>query len=367
MLDSDAIRRRARVLLDLGRPADALLEVRRALADNPNDSDALEIEGLCFLRLRSYPEALDSLARAIARAPQAAHAHYLYGFAQRESGQRDEAEAPFKAALLIAPEEPVYLRALAELYSDQGRHEQGLVLARRAAELGADRASNHVTLGYVASNAGDKGLARIAYEQAVALDPSDAAAWNNLGCLDLAAGDLLRARARFREALRLDPRGERAQRNLTLVLPTRRPTSHSWAGLLEAVGAELVRAKAGKLVLAALLMEAPDAGRSFARGGERGAALTGGATLLLLRLMGPAAILPLSLGAAAVGVAWLATRDRLPAERERVRRALGEARARFDQLWQDWLAGKLLRDARDAAIDQMVEDLTLTLAKTELT
>ena len=85
--ESEAIRRRARVLLDLGRPAEALVEARRALALSPLDPDALEIEGLCHLRLSDLPAALASLGRAIAEAPDAAHAHYLYGFALRESGR----------------------------------------------------------------------------------------------------------------------------------------------------------------------------------------------------------------------------------------------------------------------------------------
>jgi Flp pilus assembly protein TadD len=359
----DEIRKRARVLLDLGRPAEALQEIRRALASNPNDPDSLEIEGLCHLRTGAHAEALRALAAAIVGAPGGAHAHYLYGFTLREAGRSSEAEGPFTAALRLAPDEPVYLRALAELFADLGRHDEALGLARRATEAGPERAANHVTYGYVASAAGKKDLARASYEQAVKLDPSDAAAWNNLGCLDLEAGRVLTARARFREALRLDPRGERAQRNLKLVLPARRPTSRTWEGTLEAVVAELVRAGVPRLTILAVVLEVPAAGQALVRGGGRGAALSGAVTVLALRAMGPAALVPLTFGAAVAGAAWLVTRNTLPVERQRVQRHLGEARARYDRLWGEWLAGTLLREARDQSIDLLVEELAFALAE----
>src|SRR5439155_7946892 len=124
---------------------------------------------------RDLPRALEVLGRAIAASPDVPHPHYLYGFALREAGRAREAEPPLGEALKRCPDEPVYLRALAELTSELGRHAEALALARRATEVGPERAANFVTLGFVASSAGDKLLAREAYERAVAIDPSDAA------------------------------------------------------------------------------------------------------------------------------------------------------------------------------------------------
>ena len=76
-----AQRRRARMLLELGRADEALAEVRRILATAPNDPESLEIEGLCHLRRRDLRTALEVLGRAIAAAPDVPHPHYLYGFA----------------------------------------------------------------------------------------------------------------------------------------------------------------------------------------------------------------------------------------------------------------------------------------------
>jgi Flp pilus assembly protein TadD len=359
----EAVCRRARVLLDLSRPSEALAVVRRALADNPNDPELLEIEGLCWLRMLDHAQALRALTRSIAEGPERAHPHYLYGFALREVGRSSEAAPALATALRLGPEEPVYLRALAELYADLGRHQEALALARRATELAPERSANHVTYGYVASQAGDKALARAEYERAVQLDPSDSAAWNNLGCLDLAAGRTLRARARFREALRLDPRGERARRNLALVVRDTSPV-REWPDVLARLGDELVRGGAPKATLVALVIEAPEAGRVLVSGGVRGAALGGAAVAVALRAMGPAAALPLSVGALVAGVAWLKHRRSLPEVRARVRRVLADGRGQFERLWREWIDGASSRALRDQAVTSLVEKMALDLVET---
>ena len=245
---------RARALIDLGRPQAALLEVERALGsvgnsgsdgfgDSSNNSiraEALQLHGLCLLHLDRFDEAERSLCSAIALQPAEAHGHYLLGYCYGECKRRKEAEACYREALRISPEEPVYLRALAELLIDMRKNlpsgttnapgtpsgdliAEALVHARRAVELGPDRASNHITLGFVSSASGDREAARACYQQALTIDPNNALAWNNLGCVDLAQGKPMQARERFRESLRLDPEGAAAKDNLKLVQPGQRP------------------------------------------------------------------------------------------------------------------------------------------------
>jgi Flp pilus assembly protein TadD len=356
--------RRIRLLLDLGRPGDALVEARRFLAENPNDAEGLELEGLSHLRLGDREEALASLGRSIAQGPERAHPHYLLGFTQRELGRSSLAERPFQESLRLSPDEPVYLRALSELYSDLGRHPEALGLARRATEVAPERGANHVTYGYVASAAGDKSLARAEYERAVELDPTDSAAWNNLGCLDLAAGHPLRARARFREALRLDPRGERARRNLALVAREGRPV-REWSDVLVRLMEDLTRGGASSVKTLALALEAPETATVLVRGGGRGAAMAGATVLVLLRMMGGAALLPLGAGAAMLGAAWLRWRGEMPRRRARVAQVLAAGRGDFDRLWQEWLDGKSSRALRDREIALLVEKMALEIVEHE--
>jgi hypothetical protein len=197
----------------------------------------------------------------------------------------------------------------------------------------------------------------------VALDPTDSAAWNNLGCLDLEVGHPLRARARFREALRLDPRGERAQRNLSLVVGTAGAARYrSWDGALGEVMRELAGGRASRVAIVAFAREAPQALRGLY---SRGAAISSAAALATLRVMGPAALVPLALGAGVAGAAWLAQRRSLDDARARTRRVLSEGRARWDTLWRGWLDGSVPREARDQAIDLLIENIALELVERE--
>src|SRR2546421_498113 len=75
----------------------------------------------------------------------------------------------------------------------------------------------------------------------------------------------------------------------------------------------------------------------------------------------PAAVLPMSVGAVALGAAWVATRHQLTPAKRRLREVLKRGRAEYDRLWQAWLDGAQSREGRDAAIDRMVEKMALDL------
>jgi Flp pilus assembly protein TadD len=371
----DASERRIRALIDLGRVRAAHQEVLRLLAEDPNDPAMLELLGLCQIRLGEAWAAWKTLAEACVAAPDRPHPHYLRGFAAKEAGDLTQAIEGFRDALRLAPDEPVYLRALAELLVDRREHDEALGLARRAVAVAPEIASNHVTLGFVASAAGRLDVAAEEYRAAIRLDPNDATAWNNLGCVEMARGDRLSARERFREALRLDPRAERAQRNLSRVAPPARPHAiyndfNSFLGevlrdlrdagrlgpplklvaLVQAVGTPAVRA--------AITTRAEAAGPASRIGVAAGAAAAG----VALRMLGPgASLVPIGLLAATAGVSWLVTAQRVTPLRRRYAEQVGEARRSWERLRRDWLEGRLPRPARDQGIDRLVEQLAVAI------
>ena len=134
---------------------------------------------------------------------------------------------------------------------------------------------------------------------------------------------------------------------------------------MEAVAVELDPRAVDRLLLLAFLLEEPPAAQVFVRWRGRGAAISAAATALALSAMGTGAVLPLSLGAAVAGATWLATRSALPELRLRVRRALARGQREHERLWRDWLDGAMLREARDQAIDLLVERLAIALAERE--
>ena len=140
-----AQRRRARLLLELGRADEALAEIRRVLATHPNDPESLEIEGSVPLRRRDLPTGARDPRRAIAAAPDGRTR--IISMASRCASRAARARPRRRSARRSqrCPDEPVYLRALAELTSELGRHGEALTLARRATEVAPERAANFVT------------------------------------------------------------------------------------------------------------------------------------------------------------------------------------------------------------------------------
>ena len=404
---------RARGLLELGRPRAAQAEIFKALAAGGNASmgmgsggpmaEALQLVGLCHIRLGELPAARKALESAVASDPSDAHGHYLLGYAHSESRETTSAGADgvtqalvcYREALRLRPEQPVYLRALAEALVARKQFTEALEAAHKAVSLGPDRASNHITLGYVASSAGNRTLARQAYQQALVIEPNNALAWNNLGCVDLAQGRVLHARERFREALRLDPVGNVAQDNYKLVKPRQRPKEVylDFAALERQLVVEvwetvLFTGRAAQPVeepppvssaplsplgfLKSYLNPFP---KRLKRDDPRlhAAALlwaTGwralpavwwrapsvltwlGVSVGLLRL-GPAGVaLSLSSGAAAVILSQTAIRKRY----EIYKSQLAMLQERWERAYADWLAGTIARHQRDEVVDRLIDE-----------
>lgn len=75
--ETAALTQRAQALVDLGRPADALPLLHRALGQSPDDDDALCLLSLAHWNLAQPTEALAWAERAVAARPDGLWAHQL--------------------------------------------------------------------------------------------------------------------------------------------------------------------------------------------------------------------------------------------------------------------------------------------------
>jgi Flp pilus assembly protein TadD len=91
----------------------------------------------------------------------------------------------------------------------------GILLTSPAAP-GGRAGGRQVRFGIVVAQKGLWGEARFRFERAVALDPKNAAAYNNLAVSCEQQGDFARAREAYGEALRLDPKNHLVQQNFDL-------------------------------------------------------------------------------------------------------------------------------------------------------
>lgn len=87
-----------------GLDARALLDFDDAAALDPASSEAQVMRGIALVQLNRYPEAIDTLTRAIAMSPDRPERAYFYrGAAYEEVGNAHAAYADYQRAATLAP------------------------------------------------------------------------------------------------------------------------------------------------------------------------------------------------------------------------------------------------------------------------
>lgn len=196
---------RARTLRELGDVSGALTEARRALHDDPADTDALtqaarlaRLHGQSDVALLAYarlghlvPEdagaliqqarLLVSLGRhaeavrvgeeAVLRAPEDAEAYQVLGRAHLVGGELAPAILRFQQAVHLEPEHGYALNNLGFAYLRAGENAKAAEVLAQAAELLPNVAYVHNNLGVAWERLGRKEEARAAYGTATRLSP----------------------------------------------------------------------------------------------------------------------------------------------------------------------------------------------------
>jgi tetratricopeptide (TPR) repeat protein len=164
-----------------------------------------------MLRTRQrYPAAIAAYDRAAAHVRQSAPSDwpmfYNRGIAYERTGNWSKAEADFRRALELAPDQPLVLNYLGYSWADMNEH---LADARRMIQRAAERRPNDGavadSLGWVMYRQGEIAGAVRALEHAVELDSEDATINGHLGDAYWAAGRRLEAQYQWRRALTLNP------------------------------------------------------------------------------------------------------------------------------------------------------------------
>jgi tetratricopeptide (TPR) repeat protein len=205
--------RRATALDRLDRTEEATAQFRAIAAANPRASQPHARLGEMFRMRSRWQEAAESYSEAIRRipAPEAAHWTLFYsrGIAFERSGQWPAAEADFRRALELSPDQPYVLNYLGYTWVERG---ENLTEARRMLEraVGLRPQDGNIadSLGWALFKLGDLNGAIRWLERAVELEPRNSVINDHLGDAYWAAGRHREAQFQWRRALALGPEGE---------------------------------------------------------------------------------------------------------------------------------------------------------------
>jgi tetratricopeptide (TPR) repeat protein len=202
--------RRIDILVQTGRTDDAIRALDRVAADYP-DSPLPPIQRGDILRSKErYPEAIAAYTTGIAKIRQPGvedwPVFYDRGIAYEQSHQWHKAEADFRHALQLAPDQPYVLNYLGYSWADMGEHlAEAQQMIQKAAERRPNDGAITDSLGWVMLREGNVGDSVQLLERAVELEPEDATINGHLGDAYAAAGRTLEAHYQWRRALTLNP------------------------------------------------------------------------------------------------------------------------------------------------------------------
>ncbi|MBK8224294.1 MAG: tetratricopeptide repeat protein [Candidatus Obscuribacter sp.] len=236
MTNGDGFRfiERARVAFNLGKYAQAELEVRKHLALCPEDVDGITLLAACRCNLGGFKEAQQLAGRALSLNPLSAYANYVLAAACLSQGQVIEAELAIEEALRLEPDSCTYLVFLAAILPLGAP--RGLELARQALALEPHSLPAMQQLYLRLLYDGRLTAAESVLQDLLARYPENALVHEQVAWHDLDSPERVQeAIEHFQESLRLNPNRTSSMQGLLQA----RSRSHAASALLNVVPANL--------------------------------------------------------------------------------------------------------------------------------
>ncbi|MCP3140590.1 tetratricopeptide repeat protein [Pyxidicoccus xibeiensis] len=204
---------RARTLRELGDLSGALTECRRALHDDPTDTDALTLAAR-LARLTGQTEVAVLAYERLGRL----HSEETGALVQQARllvslGRHAEAVRVGEEALLRNPEDAEVYQVLGRAHLSAGELSAAILRFQQAVHLDPEHGHALNNLGFAYLRAGEDRKAVDVLTQAASLLPHVAYVHNNLGVACERLGRLEEARAAYAAATRLSPRYVQARLN----------------------------------------------------------------------------------------------------------------------------------------------------------
>jgi tetratricopeptide (TPR) repeat protein len=195
----------ARAELAMGNYGEALAELKRILALDPHNIDALY-----YLSFAARGMSQQEYERLFRLNPESARVHQLLAEAALEAQDMSLAETEFKKALQINPHSAEVATALGELKRSQSQFDEAITYYSKAAEIGSVDYEIAYGLGACYTYKQDYSRAIEWLRRSVAMSPDSGAAHFALGNALFQSGDWNAAVPELAASARLEPRMKQA-------------------------------------------------------------------------------------------------------------------------------------------------------------
>ncbi|MGD9866956.1 MAG: tetratricopeptide repeat protein [Hyphomicrobiales bacterium] len=207
--------RKAYDLNSLDRPDESKALLDKLIAAHPSETRPIEAAGIILRARKRYEESAGYYSRAIAMLETPGKndwsLFYARGVCHERMKEWPKAEADFKEAMKLNPDEPLILNYLGYSWIDQGINiKEGLELVRKAVKLKPDDGYFVDSLGWAHYKLRDYKLAVEHLERAVELRPDDPVINDHLGDAYWHVDRKIEAEFQWSQSLTLDPEPEEA-------------------------------------------------------------------------------------------------------------------------------------------------------------
>jgi len=201
---------KALALNSLERVDDAKALLEELIVKHAKDVRPLDALGNILRSHERYGEARDYYSRALTLTPAPVKDNWTLFYSRGVCNERlkdwPAAEADFKKALALAPEESLVLNYLGYSWVDQGRNlKQAMEYIRKAVKLKPDDGYYVDSLGWAYYRLGNLPAAVETLERAVELKPDDPIINDHLGDAYWKVGRRIEAKYQWQQALTLNP------------------------------------------------------------------------------------------------------------------------------------------------------------------
>ncbi|HEV2913877.1 MAG TPA: tetratricopeptide repeat protein [Pyrinomonadaceae bacterium] len=187
------------------RYGDALREVDKLLARDPEAADLHALKANVLEQRGLIMESLDEIKRAVALDPKNAMYHFSLANSLTRLGRLDEAAFEFNQAIQLDPNTLSYRLQIANFYSMRQQPMLALQHMEAAVAIEPNSAEAHGWLGQIYLNLGRLMEAQREMEAALRLSPQDSRTLGNVGILYLRLNRLRDAEGCLQRSVQLNP------------------------------------------------------------------------------------------------------------------------------------------------------------------